>query len=170
MCAVSLTHKLRLCKPHLARHKYIISRCLHWMQLKLESFSLETTCLHTTECARGCDVIACAAGNKRIRSDSARRETDRTVTDPGRSCEKSSDSDHWPVNRCISNKHLPKFAMRIIYKSAVVSTGVFLRVSAKIKAKKRTPSTFINVIVILLLFCKIKKTIMITTAPLIHLL
>ncbi len=29
VCAVSLTHSLRLCKPHLARHKYIISRRLH---------------------------------------------------------------------------------------------------------------------------------------------
>ncbi len=28
------------------------------------------------ECARGCDVSACAAGNKRIGSESARRETD----------------------------------------------------------------------------------------------
>ncbi len=48
VCAVSLTRSLRLCKPHLARHKYIIRRCLHWMQLKLESFSCETTCLHAT--------------------------------------------------------------------------------------------------------------------------
>ncbi len=54
------------------------------MQLNLESFSRETTCLHATECARGCDVIACAAGNKRIGSESARRETDRPVTDPNR--------------------------------------------------------------------------------------
>ncbi len=53
------------------------------------------------ECAR--DVIACAAGNKRIGSESARRETDRPVTDLGRSCEKSADSDHWLVNRCISS-------------------------------------------------------------------
>ncbi len=79
VCAVSLTHSLRLCKPHLARHKCIISRRLHWMQLKLESFSGETTCLHATECARGCDVIACAAGNKRIGTESVRRETDRPV-------------------------------------------------------------------------------------------
>ncbi len=28
------------------------------------------------ECVRGCDVSACAAGNKRIGSESARRETD----------------------------------------------------------------------------------------------
>ncbi len=59
------------------------------MQLKLESFSretidicismCETTCLHATECVRGCDGIACAAGNKRIDSESARRETDRPV-------------------------------------------------------------------------------------------
>ncbi len=49
------------------------------------------------ECVHGCDVIACAAGNKRIGSESARHETDRA-----RSCEKSADSDHWPVNRCIS--------------------------------------------------------------------
>ncbi len=68
---------------------------------------MKTTCLHATvilycECARGCDVSACAAGNKRIGSESARRETDWLVTDPGRSCKKSSDYDHWPVNRCIS--------------------------------------------------------------------
>ncbi len=55
-------------------------------------------------CACGCDVSACATGNNRIGSESARCETDRLVTDPGRSCEKSSDSDHWPVNRCISIK------------------------------------------------------------------
>ncbi len=44
----------------------------------------------------------CTAGNKRIGSESARRETDRPVTDPGRSCEKLTDFNHWPVNRCIS--------------------------------------------------------------------
>ncbi len=50
VCCLShtLTHSLRLCKPHLAQHKYIISRRLHWMPLKLESFSRETTCLHAT--------------------------------------------------------------------------------------------------------------------------
>ncbi len=48
MCAVSLTHSLRLFKPHLAWHKCIISRRLHWMSLKLELFSHETTCLHAT--------------------------------------------------------------------------------------------------------------------------
>ncbi len=48
VCAVSLTHSLRLCKPHLARLKYNINRRLHWMPLKLESFSRETTCLHAT--------------------------------------------------------------------------------------------------------------------------
>ncbi len=45
------------------------------------------------ECARGCDVIACAAGNNRIGSESSRGETNWSVTDPGRSCDKSSDSD-----------------------------------------------------------------------------
>ncbi len=98
VCAVSLTHSLRLCKPHLARHKYIINRRLHWMPLKLESFSRENDVLTRDcdiycECARGCDVSACAAGNKKIGSESGRRETDRPVTDPGRSCEKSADSD-----------------------------------------------------------------------------
>ncbi len=48
VCAVSLTHSLRLFKPHLAQHKYIISRRLHWMPFKLELFSRETTCLHAT--------------------------------------------------------------------------------------------------------------------------
>ncbi len=53
--------------------------------------------LHETECARGCDIIACAAGNKSIGSESARRETDRPVTDLGWSCEKSVDSNHWSI-------------------------------------------------------------------------
>ncbi len=52
VCAVSLTHSLRLCKPHLARHKYFISCCLHWMPLKLESFSRETMYLHATVSVR----------------------------------------------------------------------------------------------------------------------
>ncbi len=34
------------------------------------------------ECVRGCDISACAAGNKRIGSKSARRKTDWLVTDP----------------------------------------------------------------------------------------
>ncbi len=99
MCCLSLTHSLRLCKPHLTRHKYIINRHFQLMPFKLESFSREMTCILAT---------ACAAGNNRIGSESARRETDRPVTDPGRSCEKSADSDHWPVNQCISKtKVLP---------------------------------------------------------------
>ncbi len=61
--------------------------------------------VYTRQCARGCDVSACTAGNKRIFSESARCKTDRPVTVPGQSCEKSSDSDHWPVNRCISSYH-----------------------------------------------------------------
>ncbi len=36
------------------------------------------------ESLRGCYVYACAAGNKRIGLESARGETDRPVTDPGR--------------------------------------------------------------------------------------
>ncbi len=50
------------------------------------------------ECAHGCDVSACVAGNNKIGSESGRRETGRPVTDPGRSCKKSTDSDLWPVN------------------------------------------------------------------------
>ncbi len=38
-----------------------------------------------------------------VSSEYARCETDRPVTDSGRSCEKSADCDHWPVNRCISS-------------------------------------------------------------------
>ncbi len=57
------------------------------------------------ECARGFDVSACAAGTKRIGSESARRETERPVADLARSCNISADSDHWPVNRCISSFH-----------------------------------------------------------------
>ncbi len=30
----------------------------------------------------------------------ARNRQDVRLTDPGRSCEKSAASDHWPVNRC----------------------------------------------------------------------
>ncbi len=63
---------------------------------------ISKTVISYCECARGCDVSACAAGNKRIGTESARRETDRS----GRSCEKSSDYDHWPVNRCISNMYV----------------------------------------------------------------
>ncbi len=74
VCGVSLTHTQAL-------HKYIISRCLHWMPLKLESFSHETMLFtRDCECARGCDVSACAAGNKRIGSESAKHEIDRPVT------------------------------------------------------------------------------------------
>ncbi len=51
------------------------------MPFKLESFSRENDVLTRDgdiycECARGCDVSACAAANKRIGSESARRETD----------------------------------------------------------------------------------------------
>ncbi len=48
VCAVSLTHSLRLFEPHLLRHKCIINRRLHWMPLKLELFSRETACLLAT--------------------------------------------------------------------------------------------------------------------------
>ncbi len=51
LCVLSLSHSLRLCKPHLAWHKYIISHHLHWMPLKLESFSRATTRLHTAPLA-----------------------------------------------------------------------------------------------------------------------
>ncbi len=99
--SLSHTHS-RLYKPHLARHKYIISRRLHWMPLK--SFSRETTCILAT-------VISTVSVRVAVTSlpaplaiiGSARHETERPVTDPGRSCEKSADSDHWLVNRSISN-------------------------------------------------------------------
>ncbi len=48
VCAVSLT--LGLCKPHLAQHKYIISRSLHWMPFKLELFSRENDVLLVSVC------------------------------------------------------------------------------------------------------------------------
>ncbi len=51
------------------------------------------------ECAHGCDISVCAAGNKRIGLESARHETDRPVTDPGWSCEISANYDR----RSISN-------------------------------------------------------------------
>ncbi len=82
---------------HISYNKYIISRCLHWKPLQLESFSCEMTCLHATECARTVTSLPCAVGNTIIGSESARRETDPVVM-----WFKSADSDHWPVNRCIS--------------------------------------------------------------------
>ncbi len=54
------------------------------------------------ECVRSCDLSVCAAGNKRIGLESSRQETDRPVTDPGWSCEKSAHYDR-PLNRSISN-------------------------------------------------------------------
>ncbi len=52
--------------------------------------------IYTRDCEIYCDCVhGCDAS-----------EPDRPVTDPGRSCEKSADSDHWPVNRCISNFYL----------------------------------------------------------------
>ncbi len=50
LCVLSLSHT----HSHslLAQHKYLISRCLHWMPLKLESFSRETMYLHVTVSVR----------------------------------------------------------------------------------------------------------------------
>ncbi len=83
VCAVSLTHSLRLFKPHLARYKYIINRRLHWMPLKWDSFSRETTCILETVIST---VIVCVAVTSLPAppaiKGSARRETDRPVTDP----------------------------------------------------------------------------------------
>ncbi len=47
-CLSHTTHSIRLFKPHLARHKYIINHRLHWTPLKLESLSRETTCILAT--------------------------------------------------------------------------------------------------------------------------
>ncbi len=112
------THS-RLFKPHLARHKYIISRRLHWMPLK--SFSRETTCILAT-------VISTVSVRVAVTSlpaplaiiGSARHETDRPVTDPGRSCENSADSDHWPVNRSISN-----FQIKIVLVIPVIFSSCY---------------------------------------------
>ncbi len=53
------------------------------MPLKLESFWHENDVItrdcDNTVCACGCDVSACAAGNKRICSESAKRETGRSI-------------------------------------------------------------------------------------------
>ncbi len=81
----------------------------------------------------------------------------------------------WQCDTCV--KHLPKFVMRIIYKSAVVNKKHWGLPAGFCQIK--APSTFINVsIVILLLFCKKKKkkwdhnndNNYPTTAVLIHLL
>ncbi len=78
------------------------------------------------ECARGCDVSACVAGDKRIGTESASNETDRPVTDPGRSCEKTSDSIHWLVNWCNSSKvHMWPWTTKIV----ISSTGIFIAVA-----------------------------------------
>ncbi len=50
LCVLSLSHTHS--HSHLAQHKYFISRCLHWMPLKLESFSRETMYLHVTVSVR----------------------------------------------------------------------------------------------------------------------
>ncbi len=69
-----------------------------------------------------------------------------------------------PPRHYTCDKHLRKFVMRIIYKSVVnkkkhryLPAGFCQNKSSEIAT---TPSTFINVnIVILLLFCRIKKKI-----------
>ncbi len=37
---------------------------------------------------------------------SAQNQQDVRLTDPGWSCEKSANSDHWPVSRCIFNIYI----------------------------------------------------------------
>ncbi len=73
VCCLSLW----LFRPHLVWHKYIISRRLHWMQLKLESFSCEMTC----ECAHGCVT---SLPVPLAMKGSARNRQDVRPTDPGR--------------------------------------------------------------------------------------
>ncbi len=104
VCGVSLTHSLGLFKPHLAWHKYIINCHLHWMPLKLESFSREkrrasTTVISTVSVRVAVTSLACAAGIKGPALN--RQEWDWTSRSPirARSCDKLSESDHWPVSR-----------------------------------------------------------------------
>ncbi len=68
---------------------------------------MKTTCLHATvisycKCAHGCDVSACAAGNKRI------------------------GSDHWPVNQCISNYNVKDYCCVHKYKNGYMSYCIAL--------------------------------------------
>ncbi len=85
VCAVSLTLSIRLSKPHLAdwHDKYIISHRLHWMPLKLESFSRETTCLHANVSVLMAvtSLHVPLAIKKLAWSESPRCETDWPVTD-----------------------------------------------------------------------------------------
>ncbi len=99
LCVLSLSHSLRLCKPHLARKIHYHSPfTLNAIKIRIIlTRNGVFTC--DCECACDCGVSACAAGNKMIGSESARCETKRPVTDPGRSCKKSADFDQW---RCIS--------------------------------------------------------------------
>ncbi len=72
-------------KPHLAQHKYMISRRLHWMPFKLESFSREMTCILVTVISTvsvRVDVMSLPAplaiiGSARNRQDV--RLTDRSI-------------------------------------------------------------------------------------------
>ncbi len=105
VCALYLTNSLRLFKPHLAwqmhyQSPFTLNAIKIWIILTRNEMYTRDGDIYC-ECARGCDASACAAGNKRIVSESASRETDRPVTDTGRSSEKSSNSNHWPVNQCI---------------------------------------------------------------------
>ncbi len=78
--------------------------------------------LHATVNVR----VACVAGDKRIGEESASNETDRPVTDPGRSCENTSDSIHWLVNWCNSSKvHMWPWTT----KPVISSTGIFIAVA-----------------------------------------
>ncbi len=54
------------------------------------------------ECAHGC--VTSLPAPLAIK-ESARNRHDVRLTDPGWSCEKSADFDHWPVNWCISYNH-----------------------------------------------------------------
>ncbi len=105
VCVVSLTHSLRLFKPHLAwkihyQSPFTLNAFKNRIILTWNDMYTRDCDIYC-DCVCGCDVSACAAGKNWIGSESVRRETDRPVTDLCRSCHKSADSDHWPVNRCI---------------------------------------------------------------------
>ncbi len=72
---------------------------------RLPTSHAKTTCLHATVISTVSVRVAVTSlpAPLAIKGSARRRETDRPVTDSGQSCDKSADSDHWPVNRCISS-------------------------------------------------------------------
>ncbi len=97
LCVLSLSHTHS--HSHLAQHKYFISCCLHWMPLKLESFSRETMYLHVTVSVRMA-VTSLPAPLTIKRSAQNWQDVRLTGQSPIRAGHVKNHP--MPVNRCIS--------------------------------------------------------------------